>query len=200
MADIAQLRKVIILCCRFARNLAFYRVGQYPRWHDTLLSQDHPQASFWRQANANFLDVAVLEWCKLLGDQNGKYYWKRIVSNKTEFESQLLRELQTDACGFRAEVDAMRCYRDKFVAHLDKLNVMNIPKLECAKTAIWFYHRHIVTSEIKGDDLAGISADTPEKLCYGYNQCLREAEEVFSSVAAMELRLTECKSHLALYR
>jgi hypothetical protein len=172
-------RRVVLLCCSFVRNLAFYRVGQSERGKP-FLSEAHPQASFWRQANANFLDMCVLEWCKLLGDKKDKHHWSRVVSDTTRFEADLLRHIGIDAAAFEAEIKAMRLYRDKFVAHLDDLLMMDIPVLEAAKLAVWFYHGYIVTCEAKAGELAGIAADTTDKLTRGYEQCVGEAEDVFS--------------------
>ena len=101
-----RLRRVAMLCCSFARNVAFYRAG----WVDEaqpLLSEYHPKASFWRQVNSNFFDVAVLDWCKLFGDQKetprtriGKHHWRKVVSDPEEFEVRLLTQLATDAASF----------------------------------------------------------------------------------------------------
>jgi hypothetical protein len=77
MTDTERRRRVILLCCSFARNLAFYRARESGKAR-ALLSASHPQASFWRQANGNFLDICVLEWCKLFGDKKGKHHWSRV--------------------------------------------------------------------------------------------------------------------------
>jgi hypothetical protein len=177
MTDTERRRRVVLLCCSFARNLAFYRAGQSDKAL-TLLSATHPQASFWRQANANFLDLCVLEWCKLFADRKGEHLWSRVVSDIAQFKDGLLRHVGLDAHAFEGEIDAMRLYRDKFVAHLDDLPVMNIPVLEVAKSAVWFYHGHVVTYEAKAGELAGIPADSAAKLTCGYEQCLEEAEAV----------------------
>ena len=55
---------------------------------------------------------------------------------------------------------------------------MDIPVLEAAKSAVWFYHGHVVTFEAKAGELAGIPADSTAKLTRGYEQCLEEAEAV----------------------
>jgi hypothetical protein len=174
-----RLRRVVIVCCSFARNLAFYRAGWSERWQQ-LLSEQHPQASFWRQANANFLDICVLEWCKLFGDRKAEHYWGRIVSDPVLFQTNLLKHLGMDAAAFQTQIDAMRSYRDKFVAHLDSLRVMNIPMLDTAQTAVWFYHQHVVTREARTRDLTGLP-DTVHKLSKGYEQALDEANAAFLS-------------------
>ncbi len=61
-----RLRQVKILCCHFLRNLAFYKAG----WRKgELIFKDQ----FWVNANGNFIDVCVLEWCKLFGDKRGQH-------------------------------------------------------------------------------------------------------------------------------
>src|SRR5215472_5874884 len=48
---------------------------------------------------------------------------------------------------FEGYISKMRAYRDKFLAHLDDLNQIDIPLLDRALTAVNFYHRHIVQHE-----------------------------------------------------
>ena len=101
-----------------------------------LLSEKHSQASFWRQANVSFLDVAALEWCKLFAEgQRGKvaygwgeHGWRQIVTDVAAFEAALLARLGQTANQFDDHIKAMRHYRDKFVAHLDSHAVMQFSK------------------------------------------------------------------------
>lgn len=173
-----RLRGIVILCCNFGRNLAYYRTG----WEEpfsALLDGAHPHASFWRQANSDFLDVAVLEWCKLMADRRDQHGWRRIVTNPKAFEKELLDHLRMTPERFEEYVKTFRHYRDKFVAHLDADRVMDIPRLDAAKKAVWFYHERIVTREAKTGDLTGLSATIPDHMELGYAQCQREAREVF---------------------
>src|SRR5271165_4315169 len=64
-----RLRRVLVLCCYFVQNLAFYRAG----WDNKIFRRYRSQ--FWVTANGNFLDHCVLEWCKLFGDERGEHYW-----------------------------------------------------------------------------------------------------------------------------
>jgi hypothetical protein len=168
-----RLRRTVLLCSSFARNLAFYRVGQAGPARK-LLSASHPQASFWRQANANFFDMCVLEWCKLLSDRKGEHHWSQVVSNPAAFEPAMLRHVGLDAAAFRAEKEAMRHYRDKFIAHLDDLPVMDIPMLDTAQRSVWFYHGYILAHEVRPGDLVSLP-DTANKLILGYEECAAEA-------------------------
>jgi len=51
MSRRSRLRRVVILCRNFARNLAYYRTGQDPE-HAPLLTSSHPSVNFWRFMNA----------------------------------------------------------------------------------------------------------------------------------------------------
>jgi hypothetical protein len=140
------------------------------------LSERHPQASFWRQINANFFDLAVLDWCKLFGDPEQKHHWKQLVSDPNEFKVELFAQLGTDAKGFKALIRKICGYRNKFVAHLDYERVMNLPELDAAHVAVAFYHRHLVEREAEPGERAELpSADD---FMRGYDQC---AERRFSS-------------------
>ena len=69
----------------------------------------------------------------------------------------------------------MRSYRDKFLAHLDSEEVMNIPSLDVAKRAVWFYHGYVVAHEADPEDLANL----PLSLDAGYKQAEQEARAVY---------------------
>jgi hypothetical protein len=69
-----RLRRVVILSASFARNVAYFRAGQN-QTGSAARSPSHPCSAFWTQVSANFLDISVLEWCKLLGDEKDKHFW-----------------------------------------------------------------------------------------------------------------------------
>lgn len=159
---IERLRRVLILCCYFIQNLAYYRAG----WNDQKIFARH-LSQFWITANGNFLDQCVLEWCKLFGDEKGEHYWGEIVSDPTLFEKNLLSALGISVSEFNAYVGKIRHYRDKFVAHLDSDKVMNIPDLEIAKKAVLYYQTHILNVEAQAHVLLGPDPDVNP--CYDLN-------------------------------
>ncbi len=168
-----RLRRVVRLCCYFGTNLAYYRVGWSPE-HKQLL--DRVQGyNFWRTVNGNFLDVCVLEWCKLFGDQRGKHYWGKIVKDRAGFKAALLDHLGLEEDAFQKEVAIMRTYRDKWVAHLDSDITGIYPALDVAKKAVRFYHAHIVKHEAEPGDLAGL----PLEFDKGYQDCEDEAKAIY---------------------
>jgi hypothetical protein len=164
-----RLRRVITLCVHFARNLAYYRA-----LHDHLTNKSE---QLWIAVHNNFIDMAVLDWCKLLGDRKGKHSWRTVVADATRFEGDLHRHLRVTQDEFESYVGEMRTYRNKFVAHLDDLAVMNIPFLDRAMAAVEFYHRHVVKHEACPGDLDG----PPTDLVTYYDQCFDEAQRIYAS-------------------
>jgi hypothetical protein len=97
--------------------------------------------------SGNFIDICVLEWCKLFADKKGKHHWGNIVRRPDDFRVGLLHHLGTDDAGFQKDIDTMLRYRDKFIAHLDSDPIMYIPALDAAKKAVWFYDPYVLDHE-----------------------------------------------------
>jgi hypothetical protein len=128
-----RLRRVLILCRNFSINLAYYRVGRTAKYVVLQDFQHTPRANFWRSVSGNFIDICVLDWCKLFADSKGKHYWSNIVTDRDQFKAQLINILGINERAFLEEIKKMRQYRDKFLAHLDSDEIMNIPLLDVAK-------------------------------------------------------------------
>lgn len=128
-----RVRGVGLLCCHCVRNVAYYRAG----WVDgQFISND----DFWRNANSNFLDIAVLEWCKLFADRNGKHHWKKVVPAPDNFLSALLQEIGITEGVYNAHCEETKTYRDKFVSHLDAERMMHIPRLDVVIDSTMFLY------------------------------------------------------------
>lgn len=146
------LRRVGILCCHFLRNLAFYKAG----WKKgALVTNDQ----FFVNANGNFLDICVLEWCKLFGDKRGQHYWQKVITDQDAFFVGLLQSLKLTETEFEDYINTMRTYRDKFVAHLDAEEVMNLPKLRTARKSVSFLYEYLLAHE----EIDGCFHDAPKK-------------------------------------
>jgi len=117
-----KVRRVGTLCCHTVRNIAYYRAGWVDG--DFVSGED-----FWRNANSNFLDIAVLEWCKLFGERNGKHHWRKVVPDPDVFLPTLRNGINITEEEFNEHCNQMKTYRNKFVAHLDNQPVMHIPRL-----------------------------------------------------------------------
>jgi hypothetical protein len=147
--------------------LAYYRARRQ--------ATQPPIGDFWISADANFIDMAVLEWCKLLGDDRADHGWRKIVTDRDRFFAGLLAEVSVDEAQWAAFVAHVRRYRDKFLAHLDSDLVMNIPELDQALRAAIFYYRWILGEEL---DLAQ-SGDFPPALTTFYSDRLADGVRVF---------------------
>jgi len=147
------LRRVAILCCHCLRNLAYFKAG----WHrNELILKD----KFWINVNGNFLDICVLEWCKLFGDLRGKHYWGKIITEPKSFYSGMLHELNIEESDLDTLINEMRRYRDKFVAHLDSDKKMYIPSnLTLAQKSVAYLYDYIRANEDEGD----FFSDAPRK-------------------------------------
>jgi hypothetical protein len=62
----------------FLANLAYYRAWNAAR-------ADRRREQFWRALNGNFIDIAVLEWCKLFGDLKAPHHWSKCVTDQAAF-------------------------------------------------------------------------------------------------------------------
>ena len=128
--------------------------------------------------NGNFLDVCVLEWCKVFGSKRDPHCWRNFVSDPSGFKTDLLRHLSLDEAEFEKYVQHVLVYRNKFIAHLDSERVMNIPKLDIIKESTCFYLNYVVTKESQTGDLSGYEPYTdPNRY---YEQCADEAEQQYN--------------------
>jgi hypothetical protein len=159
---------VALLCCHFTRNLAYYRTGfqeESPKKRD----------EFWVTVNGNFIDICVLEWCKLFGNNSDKHHWKQIAPDADCFKDEMLQTLGILQSDFDNCWRSIRDYRDKFVAHLDSERTMHIPGMNLAWDTVEFYY-----SKLKGycsseDVLVGL----PRNLKRYYKKCSSEADGIY---------------------
>ena len=133
--------------------------------------------------HGNALDMCVLAWCKLFGGSNDQHAWQKVVSDSAAFESTLLKDLGVSAVEFDKFREAMFEYRDKFVAHLDFLRIMSIPKFELAQNSVNFYCAYVAEHEAQAGDLHGLP-DSALKLKLGFEQCESEAATVYCRLKA----------------
>lgn len=164
------LRRVLLLCCHFARNLAYYRAA----WHNGKHTRN---ADFWVTTSGNSYDQCILEWCKLFGEAKGEHGWAVTVSDPTAFEDQLFKATGLDAETLETYRQAMRAYRDKFVAHLDLEETAKLPDLDYALATVCFLHSHVVAQEIDEAFLGRL----PRDLRRYYDLKLQEAKEVYAA-------------------
>ena len=164
-----RLRRVAILCCTCARNLAYYRAG----WHQGDIVFDST-SNIERTINSNFLDMAVLEWCKLF-TSNEKHAWRKIVSDKDRFQAGLLAHLGIEEAKFEASRTELRTYRNKFLAHLDSHKIMRVPLMDTVKNSVIYYHGYLLQHENDGTTFD----DEPSDLAAYYRDREDEGREFY---------------------
>lgn len=143
-----KVRKGCLLCLSFARNYAFYKAAFNEDWTHFVGGMPSLSNQFWNVTTGNYIDVAVMEWCKLFGNERQeKFHWKSVVKNKALYKTQLLdmfEEGDPEWLGYRED---MLIYRDKFVAHLDEENQYIIPRLEKALKLVVFHYEYLLQHE-----------------------------------------------------
>lgn len=147
-----RLRRTGILCLNSLRNAAFFRAA-----HEARRSWGSEQ--FWVAAHNNCLDIAVLEWCKVFGDPRAKHYWKKTVTKPDIFLPRLLDHLRLTEALFDGYIGEMRTYRDRFVAHLDEENQMNIPNMAPTIKSAQYLYRWLRETEDDCDAFPDAPAD-----------------------------------------
>lgn len=165
------LRRIGILCCHCLRNIAFYRAG----WRGEKLNTND---QFWITANGNFLDIAVLEWCKLFADSRGEHFWRKAISDPEKFFQGLLTNLGLQKSDFEKYITLMREYRDKFVAHLDKKEVMNIPDLKVSIDSTTYLYDYLLEHEEEDDCLS----DGPKSGSSFFDRFFNQGSEVYDKI------------------
>lgn len=172
-----RLRRVALVCCHFARNMAYYRAAREDG------KRAAPASQFWFTVDNNFIDHSVLEWCKLFADDRAEQGWREVVDKaKLEaFEGCLLGTLGMDATAFGAMCkDEVRSYRDKFVAHLDSEEIMTPPHLDPMWGAVRFYFRHVMTHEMEPAEAAKFRAEMGGgEITDYFTRCFAEARKVY---------------------
>jgi hypothetical protein len=169
-----RLRRTAHLCLHTLRNMAFFRA-----------SSDAQEAwtgeQFWTTAHDNFLDIAVLEWCKVFADEKrGKHHWGKVVNNADVFMLGLLAHLKLTEPLFLEYIQGMRAYRDKFIAHLDEENQMNIPNLSAAIKSSQYLYRWLLEEE---DDCHAYPDAPPSAVAF-FKSFLAEAKAVYAAKTA----------------
>lgn len=134
-------RRAALLCTHFTRNLAFYRAG----WRDGRVA--FPASELWATVNSNFIDIAVLEWCKLFVDGKAFHSYTRVVSDPAAFLPQLILDFGKSRKHWDSYLHEMRTYRNKFVAHLDKLSRMEIPDMDLAEFAVFYLYDSLLAEQ-----------------------------------------------------
>jgi hypothetical protein len=146
--------------------MAYHRAGEESK-------KAWKKEDFWRNINSNFIDVAVIDWCKLFADPKSKHFWSKVVQTKEVFLENLYQELGITEAEFSAHINEMKHYRDKFLAHLDEEMVMHIPTMEISiNSAVFLF------DTLKADFAENLG-DSPENLKEFYSSRFSHAKSQY---------------------
>ena len=164
----AKARRAGILCCHVLRNVAFYQ-----SWDEA--GQPFKEEQFWITANGNFLDIAVLEWCKLFVGSKGKHHFSRALEDADQFRKDLVEKLGLTEAKFDDCIGRFKAYRDKFIAHLDEENMMNIPDMKVARRSTKFLYQRLLVQEAQNNTFV----DAPSSAKSVYKTFLSEGLKAY---------------------
>jgi hypothetical protein len=142
LTPLERLRRTFITAQSCLKNFAYYRAARRP----DLSTLPVGVQDIKNRITNNFLDIGVLDWCKLfVWDE--RHAWNRIVPHpqRERFLPDLLVHLGIDGPAWEAHIAQCRTYRDKFLAHLDSERTMHIPALDHAVEATVFLGRYLRT-------------------------------------------------------
>jgi len=110
-----------------------------------------PILNFWRVIDGNFMDMAVIDWCKLFGSDHQAHqpaHWKNMVptSEHDAFRKGLLAELAVTHDVWMAYREELKRYRDTNAAHLDPRppRLPNYPRFDVALGSSYYYYAWLV--------------------------------------------------------
>lgn len=163
-----RVRRAARLCCHLTRNLAYYNAG----WSQL---QPKQEGDIWTTVLGNCLDVCVLEWSKLFGDEKGKHHWKRIVDDEASFKARLMNNIEIGETQWQQSWKEIKDYRDKFIAHTDSEETINLPHMDIPHRMITFFYNELKTCSTN----PLVFSDLPSTMSQYYQLCYSEGVSVF---------------------
>jgi hypothetical protein len=109
-----------------------------------------PPLNFWRVIYGNLTDMAVLEWCKLFGSDDGTsqpVHWKNVALDPDKFRKDMFSSLRIYESKWRSYWSEMKRYRDQSVAHHDprRVEIKNFPSFDLALESTYFYYDFLIS-------------------------------------------------------
>ena len=107
-AHILELADQVFRLVFVVRNAAYHR--SLHKYKDEFVQ------NYWILIFNNFLDIAVLEWCKVFGSNNDATHWSNKITKKDKFRAELLARLNYTESEWEAYWNNIKGYRDCVVA------------------------------------------------------------------------------------
>lgn len=140
--------------------------------------KDDSDQNYWILVFNNFLDIAVLEWCKAFGSKSEATHWSKHAADPDSFRAGLFHKLGISEDEWGVYWEGIKNYRDEVVAHHESATkVTHYPDFGYALQACFYYY-DILIKQLR---LLGVS-DYPDNLEDYYKRSLAQACH-FSAVA-----------------
>jgi hypothetical protein len=172
-----RIRRAALLCCHLTRNLAYFKAG----WCEL---QPKHEGDFWITVLGNSIDICVLEWSKLFGDDKGKHHWKRVVDDEVLFRTRLLSTVGITEEQWKYSWEEIKEYRDKFIAHLDSASIMHVPHMDIPHRMVCFLYEELKSIASSGTVLTGLPVSMPEYYLFCYDEGMSVFREIKHSYRA----------------
>ncbi len=172
--DINKIRRAINLCILFTRNMAYYRAS----YDDSRYIAGNNDFSI--TISGNFIDISIIEWCKLFGAYGDNHHWRNLIGDDADdFSSSLHEHLSMSESDFKEYHQSMKNYRDVFATHWDDDGESKRPYLDSAFECVVFLHKYIFTNFEKSSALQ----DKVRDLRDYYETCYKEARKCYQEIS-----------------
>ncbi|RKP56346.1 hypothetical protein [Pararobbsia silviterrae] len=106
----------------------------------------------WRVMMSGAMDLAVIDWCKVLGSRNDDTHWTKLVpeSDHAAFREGLFQAVHMSEQQWTEYHEHMKGYRDEHAGHRDLDPTVNMyPELDAALQAAYYYYERYLYPEWK---------------------------------------------------
>lgn len=173
IVDTDKIRRAINLCTQFTRNMAYYKAS----YEGSVYVAGNDDFSI--TISGNFIDVSIIEWCKLFGSYGDHHHWRNLVGDgSAQFSNDMFNRISMSESEFREYHESMKNYRDVFAAHWDDDGEGKRPYLDKAFECVVFLHEYIFENFKNTDQLQ----DKVRDLRSYYEICHKEAKKCYQAL------------------
>ena len=173
--------RIVKLSAQISKNLFVIR---NLACHKTLYKyKDDFKKSYWKLIFNNFLDIAIIEWCKMFDSKDDTTHWSNHIKNKKEVGDKLLKWANMSQQEWDKYREDIKCYGNS-VDKYHKQNIKSYPDFSCVVIACYVYYDALI-KELR---MLGVN-DYPDELKEFYQSCLGEATEFTNAAYSATLEI-----------
>lgn len=131
--DLKKLKRVTIVGKEFAM--------QYYCWKESMKHYNDSWGYVAFMISNNFYDQSLLNWSHLFGNIKDELHFKNTLTNPDLFKEDLMIKLAMDADQWKAHWQQLKNLRDWRIAHIDKIDSIDVPALDIAYRCVCEYYR-----------------------------------------------------------